>query len=62
VARASSSGGITPAHLREMITMVVKAARDAGQYDCVTHLLQARDALTCEPLETDTSRRASARR
>lgn len=45
-----------------MITMVVKAARDAGQYDCVTHLLQARDALTCEPLETDTSRRASARR
>ncbi|WP_160166768.1 hypothetical protein [Caenispirillum salinarum] len=37
---------MSPANLREMITMVVKAAREAGQTECVTHLLQARDAVT----------------
>ncbi|WP_404382357.1 hypothetical protein [Caenispirillum salinarum] len=46
MARASSSGGISPANLREMITMVVKAAREAGQTECVTHLLQARESVT----------------
>lgn len=57
VARTSSSGGISPTNLREMITMVVKAARDAGQTDCVTHLLHARDAVA-----TDTPRSSGSTR